>query len=213
MHRRAHVVSLLGLAVVALAVFGALASAVVRDSPLVDLDRRVAEWVAAEMPDWAEWLARPFTWLGGWVGLTIVAVVLVVALLLAGRVWDAVWVALAVTATQVLTAMTKGGYDRPRPDVGSAIELPTSASFPSGHASGAIVMAGVVAALAWRRWSLHHAVVLAVAAFVTFAVGASRVVLGVHYVTDVVAGFAFGAAGLALLLVVRLLAGQRGTST
>ncbi len=213
MHRRAHVLSLLVAATVALAVFGVLASAVVRDTSLADLDRRVAEWVAAEMPGWAEWSARPFTWLGGWVGLTIVSVVLVLALLVAHRLWDAVWVALAVTVTQVLTAVTKGGYDRPRPDAGSAIELPSSSSFPSGHASGAIVTAGVLAALAWPRWRKHHGVVLAVAAFVAFAVGASRIVLGVHYVTDVIAGFAFGAALLALLLVVRLLVGHRGTST
>lgn len=208
MHRGAHVVRLLLAAVVALVAYGILASAVVRETRLVDLDRRVAEWIAVEMPGWAEWLARPFTWLGGSVGVALTVVVLVAWLLAARRVWDAAWVVVALAGIQMLTAVTKQGYDRPRPDAGSAIELPSSTSFPSGHASGAVVTAGVLAALAWDVWPRRRRWIVVAAALAVLAIGGSRIVLGVHYVSDVAAGYAFGAAWLATGLAVRAAAGR-----
>lgn len=209
MHRGARVVRLFLVAVVALVAYGILASAVVRETRLVDLDRRVAEWIAVEMPGWAEWLARPFTWLGGSVGVAITVVALVAWLLAARRVWDAAWVVVALVGIQLLTAVTKQGYDRPRPDAGSAIELPSSTSFPSGHASGAVVTAGVVAALAWDVWPGRRRWIAVAAALAVLAIGGSRIVLGVHYVSDVAAGYAFGVAWLSTWLAVRAAAGRR----
>lgn len=191
------------VAAAALVGFAVLAAAVTRGWAIVDVDREVAEWVAGEMPGWAEWLARPFSWLGGWIGITATSVLLVGGLALGGRLWDAAWVAVGVSGIQVLTALTKAGYDRPRPEEGSPIPLPSSASFPSGHASGAAVTAGIVAALVAERWPRRRGVAWAAAAAVALGVGASRVVLNVHYVSDVVAGWCLGVVWLAALLIVR----------
>ncbi len=67
--------------VVALVAYAAVAADVVNHGRLGELDVDVATWVASSMPSWAEWLARPFTWLGGVVGVTVVVAVTVVWLL------------------------------------------------------------------------------------------------------------------------------------
>ena len=171
--------------------------------PLAAIDREVAEWVAASMPSWAESLARPFSWLGGWIGLTPIAVGLVLLLLLTRRFFDAVWAAVTIGGIQLETAIVKEFFDRPRPHEGSAVPLPSSDSFPSGHASGAVATFAVLAALGVERWPERARMFWSAAAILAIAVGASRVALNVHYLTDVLAGFSLGLAWLAVCLLVR----------
>ena len=57
-----------------------LLAATYERNPLASLDRKTAEWVAASMPSWAEWLARPPSWLGGWIGITAIGIALGVVL-------------------------------------------------------------------------------------------------------------------------------------
>jgi undecaprenyl-diphosphatase len=175
------------------------------DEPLVRWDERVAHWVATELPSALEWLARPFTWLGGSVGLAVVLGPVCVGLVRRARVGDAALVALGVVGIEVLVAVLKTVFDRPRPDIDPVVRLPASASFPSGHAASAVVAAGVVVALlgaaGGARSRRHRA--LAAATLTVFAIGLSRVALGVHYVSDVVAGWCLGGAWLAACLLVR----------
>lgn len=167
------------------------------------LDQDVAERVAASMPGWVEWLARPFSWLGGWIGLTPIAVGLVLLLLLMRRFFDAVWAAATVGGIQLVTAIVKEFFDRPRPHEGSAVPLPSSDSFPSAHASGAVVAFGVLAALGVERWPERARMFWSAAAVLAVAVGASRAALNVHYLTDVLAGLSLGLAWLAACLLLR----------
>ena len=100
-------------------------------------------------------------------------------------------VALAFTLTTIATSWLKELFDRPRPPddadpVSSLIDLPTSASFPSGHASTAFAAAVALSVLV-PRWRVPA---LALAAVVAF----SRVYLGVHFWLDVIAGALLGAA-------------------
>ncbi len=180
------------------------------EDPLATADRDVAEWVAANMP--AEWLARPFSWLGGWIGLTPIAVGLVLLLLLTRRFFDAAWAALTIGGIQLVTAFVKEAFDRPRPHEGSAVALPSSDSFPSGHASGAVVTFGVLAALGAERWPRRAPLLWTLAALLSLAVGASRVVLNVHFVTDVLAGWCLGLAWLAAALLLREMWKRRSLS-
>jgi len=192
------------VALLAVGLTGFVLLAVLYDrEPLTTLDQEVAEWVASSMPAWAEWIARPFSWLGGWIGLTPIAVGLVLLLLLTRRFFDAAWAALTIGGIQLVTAFVKEAFDRPRPHEGSAVALPSSDSFPSGHAAGAVVTFGVLAALGAERWPERARTFWSAAAVLTAAVGASRVVLNVHYLTDVVAGVSLGLAWLAACLLVR----------
>ncbi len=196
---------------VSLAGFALLAVGYDQD-PLATVDREVAEWVAVNMWAWAEWLARPFSWLGGWIGLTPIAVGLVLLLLLTRRSFEAAWAGLTIAGIQLVTALVKEAFDRPRPHEGSGVALPSSDSFPSGHASGAVVTFGVLAALGAERWPRRAPLLWALAALLSLAVGASRVVLNVHFVTDVVAGWCLGLAWLAGALLLREMWKRRSLS-
>jgi membrane-associated phospholipid phosphatase len=172
--------------------------------PVATIDREVAQWVAANMPSWVEWIGRIFSRLGGWLGWPLISAALVVLLFAKGRTADALWAAATIIAIYLaVTPLIKEVFDRPRPDVGSAIPLPFSYSFPSGHASGAVVMFALLALFGVERWPERSRRLWVGAAVVALAVGASRVVLNVHHVSDVIAGFALGLAWLAAMLLVR----------
>ena len=181
-----------------------LLSAAYERPPLETIDREVAQWVAASMPSWAEWLARILSWLGGWIGWTLMSAGLVGLLVAKGRPADALWAAATLVGIYLaVTPLLKEVFDRPRPDVGGAVPLPFSYSFPSGHASGAVVMFGVLATLGAERWPERTRQLWVDGACIAFAIGASRVVLNVHYASDVLAGWCLGLAWLAAMLLVR----------
>lgn len=173
--------------------------------PLASVDGDVARWVASDLPAWVEWVARPLSWLGGWIGLTALGVAAAV-LLVHERAWlDFAFFAAAYVGSQLVVALLKDWFDRPRPDVGSAVPLPGSAAFPSGHATAGVASLGALAVLAGERlpsrraraWLWGTVVVLGV------AIGLSRIALNVHFVTDVLAGWCLGLAWLAACLLGR----------
>ena len=197
----------------ALLVYAAIATDVVHDGPLSELDVDVAAWVAASMPSRAEWLARPFTWVGGTVGATLVVIVATVVLLVRRARVEAALLVVAALGIQLLVFTGKDGYDRPRPDEGSAISLPSSPSFPSGHAATGIAVFGLLGILAATvaRTRTQRVVAVCAGFGLAFAIGASRVVLNVHYVSDVLAGWCLGLAWLATCIAgARLLARRYG---
>ena len=175
------------------------------DDPLAALDEDIARWVARELPAWLEVAARPFSWVGGWIGLTVLGVAVVLVL-----VWERSWLDLAffvvaVAGSQLAVTVLKDVFERPRPDAGSAVPLPESFAFPSGHAAAGAASFGAVAVLVAERlpsaparaWLWAGVIALGI------GVGLSRVALNVHYVTDVLAGWCFGLAWLAACLLVR----------
>ena len=110
--------------------------------PLSTVDANGAEWVATSLPRVLELAARPFSWLGGWVGITALTFVSVV-LLARERNWlDVAFVLAVVVGSQAAVALLKAWFDRPRPDAGSAVPLPESAAFPSGHAASGVAVLG-----------------------------------------------------------------------
>jgi len=192
------------LCVAGLAGFASLATAYEHD-PLATVDRETAEWVAANMPSWAESLARPPSWIGGWIGITAIGIVLGVVLV-RERAWVDLGFLLATFAgSQIVVALLKAWFDRPRPGLGSAVALPSSASFPSGHAAAGVASLGAAAVLVAERLPSHRARVWlwSVVVIGGVAVGLSRIVLNVHYVTDVLAGWCLGLAWLAACLLAR----------
>jgi undecaprenyl-diphosphatase len=190
--------------VAAVAGFAAISADVVSDGAASELDGEVADWVARSMPTWAEWLARPFTWLGGLVGMTTVVAVVAYLLLRAGRRFDSFLLVFVALSSQLVVQVAKAGYRRPRPDVGSAIDLPSTYSFPSGHATTGIAVFGLLGLLAATVVDTPRRRLAAIVlGFVVGGlIGASRVILNVHYVTDVLAGACLGLAWLVACLLV-----------
>ena len=107
-----------------------------------------------------------------------------------------------VPAGMLLNAGLKTVFHRPRPQLGDPLVHLLTLSFPSGHAAGSTVFYGALCALAfarWRRRSIRVTVVV-LAAGMVLLVTFSRVYLGAHYLSDVVAGVALGGICLALAL-------------
>lgn len=116
--------------------------------------------------------------------LVFIAAALVVDVLARSRPWRALLVTLAFTLTSWSTSLLKDAVGRERPSGDNLVDLPASKSFPSGHASTAFAAAVALSLLAPRMawWALP------LAAAVTY----SRVYLGVHYWTDILAGAVLG---------------------
>jgi undecaprenyl-diphosphatase len=147
-------------------------------------------------PHWVQEAARDITALGGYTVLTLL-VVAVLGHQVIGRHYHAALLVLAATVGGTLLSMLlKDFYDRPRPDLVPHLTRVSTSSFPSGHAMLSAVVYLTLGALLARLvagwWAKVYFVV--VAALLALLVGASRVYLGVHYPTDVAAGWAAGVA-------------------
>ena len=113
-------------------------------------------------------------------------IALLVVLVAGKHVRKAVFVAAAVLGSITLNLATKAIFARERPSLWESIAPEHSYSFPSGHAMGAATLAAVLVLLTWRgRW--RWPALLLSSAFAGW-VGASRVYLGVHYPSDILAG-------------------------
>jgi undecaprenyl-diphosphatase len=193
--------SVLGVAAF-LFTFGLIAQEVVEGEPL-GFDRAVllafrdaADPSSPLGPPWLQEAARDVTSLGSTIVLGAILFA-VVGYLLLDRKRTAAWLMLgAVLGGVGLNELLKFAFARPRPDfVTPAVRVFTS-SFPSGHAAlSAITYLTLGAILARTHPSIRIRIYfMSLAAIVTGLVGLSRVYLGVHYPTDVLAGWCIGTA-------------------
>jgi undecaprenyl-diphosphatase len=187
------------LAALGSATFVGLAE-LLRDGPAISaLDLTFTDALARAVPAGMVQAAALLTRLGDPMTLGVLGAVVGAALLLGRRVGLMLGWALAMGGNGVLNPELKQQFARMRPlnvaDGASA----SGFSFPSGHSSGIVVAFGMLAYLGLRllpqRW---HLPVLLVAVLMAFSVGVSRIILRVHYASDVAAGFASGTTWLAI---------------
>lgn len=217
LRRNVELGSLLVLVVLVLAVWGfaELADEVVEGSTR-NLDRDLLLLLRAPGdlsdpigPPWLEEMGRDLTALGGVVVLTFTTIAVAGFFLLRRMIGSMLFLLAAAGGGIVISGVFKELFDRPRPDLVPHGSIVHTASFPSGHsmmAAVAYLTLGVLIARALpkRRQKVY---VLSIAVIVTLMVGISRVYLGVHWPTDVLAGWLAGAAWAVLcLLLARLLA-------
>jgi undecaprenyl-diphosphatase len=147
-------------------------------------------------PKWFEEMMRDFTAMGSTGVLTLMVLTIAGFLTMTRKGHAALFVLASVIGGVLISQSMKWAYARPRPElVPHGAEVYT-ASFPSGHSMMAAVVYLTLGALL-ARTLVDRAVkvyVLAVAVFATLLVGVSRVYLGVHWPTDVLAGWTLGAA-------------------
>jgi undecaprenyl-diphosphatase len=146
-------------------------------------------------PPWLEEMGRDVTALGSFAFLGLVFVAAVGYLLLVRKRALALLMTVAVLGGTAISTLLKMGFDRPRPDIPHAARVFT-ASFPSGHATLSAVTFLTLGSLltrvnADRRVKIYF---MALAVFLTIFIGISRIYLGVHYPSDVLAGWCVGAA-------------------
>lgn len=145
--------------------------------------------------------------------LAMVALLAVGFLIAAGKMRLGALLGAGILLGSAASAVLKLAYDRPRPDVVAHLVDVQTASFPSGHAMNSAVVYLTMAALLARGQKKHgpRIYILGVGIMLTLMIGLSRIYLGVHWPTDVLVGWIFGASWAALLAYAGTRLQQRGT--
>lgn len=163
-------------------------------------------------PLWLEEMGRDFTALGGVAVLTLTTLVVSVFFLLLHRWTSALYILVTVGGGILISGIAKEFFDRPRPDLVPHGSIVHTASFPSGHsmmAAVAYLSLGVLIARVQPRLVLKVYVMI-VAVLLTIFVGVSRIYMGVHWPTDVAAGWLAGGAWAMICLMVARSLAKRG---
>ena len=193
----------IGLTVLGLAIwmFGALLDAVLDNASLVHWDMATAAWIHARTTDGGRVFFNFITEAASPDVMGLLGLVVTIVLWRQARKTACIaWVAAFVGGT-VLQHIIKAAVHRSRPEYGVAYLSDKSFSFPSGHSMAVIVGIGMslyMLALFWhpgRTWRLGT---IAAGVAIIVLVGVSRVYLGVHYPSDVLGGYAAGAAWTAI---------------
>jgi membrane-associated phospholipid phosphatase len=164
------------------------------------VDSAVLDWahrVALDHDSLTQFMSTVSTVLHPWI-LRLVASAVALGCIAWGRWRVGLWGLTAAWGSGLIDMMVKSGVARVRPHLPDPVSIAPGYSFPSGHALGALVCLAVVAASVAPELSrpARHCL-WAVCGFLIVLVGVSRVELGVHYPTDVIAGWLLGSAWLA----------------
>jgi undecaprenyl-diphosphatase len=186
----------MALALACVFAFAALARWVARGATQ-SADEAVLRWIEARHTPLLDTLALQATYLGATSVVTMTLLVASALLWTSRHRYSVVLLWTAVLGNALLNTALKSAFARPRPEVfpyrvaGIGESL---ASFPSGHAMSSVVVYGTLAYLVVRLEPTRRMrrVTVALAVLLVLAIGASRLYLGVHYPSDIVAGYAAG---------------------
>lgn len=185
----------------ALALFAGIAEAV--DEGMTQrFDEQVLHWLAVRRTPFLDQAMLEITTLGAGLVLIMIVVIASVFLWQTQHKWSAYLLLLATLGGKLLNTLLKAFYERPRPSIVQSLTETHSASFPSGHAMSSMVVYASVAYLVGRLEAgrgLQHTTWI-IAGLVIMLIGVSRMYLGVHYPSDVLAGFLGGLAWVGFLV-------------
>jgi undecaprenyl-diphosphatase len=193
--------------------FGGITQDVVGHDEVALFDPNVETWVLAHRTGWLTSLMKTVTWLGSIA--VIIPAALIIGLFFVSRRRD--WRPLLLLGAAVAGAIglydiVKSAVARPRPPPSVWVGHYSGTSFPSAHATQAVAFYAMVAIVLGLRVSPRTGTALwSAAAAVALIVGASRVYLGAHWLTDVLGGYALGAVWVAVVAVLMLVAAPSGT--
>lgn len=182
--------------------FAVLAEEVVTQDRITAADTQVLDWLHAHTSPPSTDMLLFFTFVGGPIGVTIITTC-VVTLLIWYRSWYRLLaLVLVVPGGAILDQALKWLFGRPRPPMREALIHARGYSFPSGHATEAILLYGLLASfavLSIRSRAVHGLVLLAVTLLIA-VIDFSRLYLGVHYLSDILAGTAAGVTWLVICI-------------
>ena len=181
------------VAAIATSLFAKLAHAV-RGGHTQAFDEAVLRWMERHQSPWLEQVMVEITMLGTWIVVLSIVSIAGLFLWLTRHKYSAALLLVSTIGGIVLDNILKVGFSRPRPRIFEWGTTVSSYSFPSGHAMSATVVYVTVAYLAARLQKTHSArlATLAAAAVIIATICFSRLYLGVHYPSDVVAGVIMG---------------------
>jgi undecaprenyl-diphosphatase len=205
----------IGALVVCSIAFAIIADAVSDNAPILKQDLQVSVWLHTHGSPVFSAFLYAITQLHSPVGMSVMAVILGVVLWRQGHHYWTLSLGLAVGGGMILNTIIKLLFNRDRPTWDDPLMTLSSASFPSGHTAGATLFYGFIAAyMVWntkKAWA--QAVIVAGCTFMVALVGFSRIYLGVHYLSDVLAAVSMSMVWLVICLIaVRGLAHRRGAA-
>ena len=157
---------------------------------MVNVDLAVTGWLQAHGTERGEAACVFISLFGG--DLLVVGALVVLAFLIRRERWHRAWIfAITIGGGSLVNVLLKTLFHRGRPEVAVEFHM-VSWSFPSGHAMASIVFYGLLARWATRDYPQHRGPIWTVAVAMIAAIGFARVYLGVHYTSDVVAGYIAG---------------------
>ena len=173
-------------------------------SHFVDWDRRITLAVRRLHAPGRDRLVHAITFLGSHAFLVPAAILLSGALIVAGMGNSAAYLGGAMLAGSLWSPLLKRRFRRARPDLWTPLATEASHSFPSGHATMGTIFVGSLGVVLFRELASPAARIAAVMIFVAalLAVALSRVYLGAHWLSDVLAGILLGLAWLAVWSVI-----------
>jgi membrane-associated phospholipid phosphatase len=201
-------VALVAAALSALA-FARIAEDYLTNDPLARWDVEFARWLSGDRTSFGIDVFRVLTFFGSPPVALVIATVVSIALYRRRQLADAALLPIVLAGAELLNLVLKLSFHRARPEV-AFIHLDTY-SFPSGHAMISAAAYGALAYLAWGRVRTRGRRLVLIAGTVVLValIGFSRLYLGVHYLSDVLAGIAGGAFWLAVSIALQAAYGDR----
>jgi undecaprenyl-diphosphatase len=182
--------------------FGSIADEVLEESEFVTTDHNISRWLNGLSTSWLTNIMLAVSDMHSAAGISVLMVLAILAL-----AWKRYWswamiLLITVPSGGLLNVLMKSAFQRARPQFDPPLLMLADYSFPSGHTCASTLFYGVLASLLVPRmasWRMRSVVVAAALGMVTL-VAFSRLYLGAHFLSDVLAGFAEGVAWLALCL-------------
>jgi undecaprenyl-diphosphatase len=185
---------------ISVGVFALFAAAVARGLTQ-SIDEGTLQWFEGHRTPARTEVMIEITTLGNGAVLVVLVLACCVFLWQTRHRWSVYLLILGTLGGKILNDLLKEFFDRPRPSVVVHVDTVSSMSFPSGHAMVSLIVYGSVAYLVGRLepTSRLRTTTWVFAAIIILMIGISRMYLGVHYPSDVIAGFIAGAAWLAFV--------------
>jgi len=192
--------------------FGGLTQDVAGHDDTALADPHVTAWIIAHRTGWLTSALSVLTWLGSTAVIIPLGLATGLYFLIRRRTRQPLALLAAAVAGAIgLYDIVKALVGRPRPPAAIWIGHYTGAAFPSGHTTQSAAFYAMLAIVLGAGLSIRRRAVLwSAATLVVLIVGASRIYLGAHWLTDVLAGYALGATWVAIVVAV-LLTTSRGT--
>ncbi|SHN22886.1 phosphatase PAP2 family protein [Gracilibacillus kekensis] len=167
------------------------------------IDHFFQDYLVSDSNNWFYQMMEILTEAGSVLFLTVASVMVIAYLFLTKKSkWYILFLIVNMVGISLLTKVLKLLFERERPELIDQYDG-TGFSFPSGHSTGAIAFYGFIIYLIWKKVSIKWVKFLALvlSGFLAVAIPLSRVVLGVHYFTDILAGMSLGLAWLITCLI------------
>jgi undecaprenyl-diphosphatase len=189
------------ISLISLLAFGGMAL-LVRKNTIVSFDSNIISYVQGLEAPWLTTIMKMFTFIGDTVPVIVLSLLSLFLLykVLNHRAELILFIAVILGAN-ILFLTLKMFFQRARPDLHRLAEA-SNYSFPSGHATMAFALYGVLTFILWRHisTSFKRTIHILVSGVIILAIGISRIYLGVHYPSDILAGYFISAFWLTLAI-------------